>query len=407
MSGPRTVAMPGQVRGLAAPDATGPLFVTSYDGPDLSTTALTAVGLDGTVLWRREFDGRPGPPRVGDGGSVWVAHPGSGGQAVSELDADGAVLRSITLEHAPHEHLGAFVLLPDGICAAWLPAARRGAGEAGRTAGVARHDENGARRWSTPAVLDHLSHPGVVEVNAANGRQVRPMKPWTPRSIEVSHQEPLLVSGNRIAATFADGGSGIAVTFFLDVATGHVIATTRPGPSAHNAIAGPGEFLIGSQGYGVFSTARYDPSGIVTDEWPSNGMVLVDRHGHIRGPESENVLPSRSRFRGLNPGGTLRDGPALSGYYTAYPALDRDGTAIFWRDGRLLAVDADFEVHELFAMNDDRRVMSRVLLLDQGQAVFALHDELLAFSDTGLGPLDVGAWPCAHGNLRGNPVMYR
>jgi hypothetical protein len=244
-------------------------------------------------------------------------------------------------------------------------------------------------------------------MSADNDWQVRPMKPWAPRTIEVSHWEPLLVSGNRIAATLADGSSGIAVTFFLDTTSGQIVATTRPGPSHHKAIVGPGEFLIGSQGYGAFSTARYGPSGIVTEEWPSHAMMLVDRHSYILGPESENVLPSRSLFRGLGPDGALRDGPALSGYYTTYPALDRDGTAIFWRDSRLLAIDANFEMHELFAMDDERAVMSRMLLLDQGQAVFALHDELLLFSDAGLGPLDTSSWPCSDGNLRGNPVMHQ
>jgi len=407
MNGPQKVTMPGQVWGLAAPDATGPLFVTSYDGRNLSTTVLTVVDLAGTVLWRREFDGHPSPPRVSDSGTVWIAHSGSGGHTVSELDVDGTVLRSITPEHASHEHLGAFALLPDGICTAWLPAARSHVVPPGRAARVARYDENGNCRWSAPTVLDQLAYPGVVEMSVDNDWQVQPMKPWTPQTIEVPHWEPLLVSGNRIAATFADGSSGIAVTFFLDTTTGQVIATTRPGPSHHKAIAGPGEFLIGSQGYGAFSTARYDPSGTVTEQWPSHAMMLIDRHGNIRGPESENVLPSRSRFRGLGPEGTLRDGPALSGYYTTYPALDHDGTAIFWRDGRLLAVDADFEMHELFAMDDDRPVMSKILLLDQGQVVFALHDELHIFGATGLGPLDTGNWPCADGNLRGNPVMHQ
>src|SRR5215213_1121101 len=122
----------------------------------------------------------------------------------------------------------------------------------------------------------------TTEIYTLSLHDALPIKPWTPRTIEVPHWEPLLVSGNRIAATFADGGGGIAVTHFLDTATGHVIATTRPGPSARKAIAGPGEFLIGSQGYGAFSTARYDPSGTVTDRWPSHAMMLVDRHGHIR-----------------------------------------------------------------------------------------------------------------------------
>jgi hypothetical protein len=60
--------------------------------------------------------------------------------------------------------------------------------------------------------------------------------------------EPLLISGHRVAATFANGGSGIAVTFFLDTNTGQLVATSRPGPSHHRAISGPGEFLIGFRG---------------------------------------------------------------------------------------------------------------------------------------------------------------
>lgn len=137
-------------------------------------------------------------------------------------------------------------------------------------------------------------------------------------------------------------------------------------------------------------------------------MLLIDRHGAISGPESEKTTPSRSRFVGLEPDGTLRRGPALSGYYTTYPALDHEGTAVFWRDGRLLAVDADFQMRELFALGDERRaVMSKVMLLDQGHVAFALHDELFILQSTGLGPLDNSVWPCADGGLHGNPVTHQ
>jgi hypothetical protein len=128
-------------------------------------------------------------------------------------------------------------------------------------------------------------------------------------------------------------------------------------------------------------------------------MLLVDRHGTIRGPESENQLPSRSRFRVLNGDGSLRDGPPLSGYYTTYPALDAAGNTVFWRDGKLVTVDGNLQARELFADQDDRAVMSRVLLLDHGQVFLALHDELLIFHNTGLTALDTGPWPCADGNL--------
>jgi hypothetical protein len=71
---------------------------------------------------------------------------------------------------------------------------------------------------------------------------------------------------------------------------------------------------------------------------------------------------------------------------------------VFWRDGRLLTVNSDFELRELFASDNQRLVMSRILLLDQGPVAFALSDELLLFRDTGLGPLDTGTWPCGDGN---------
>ncbi|MFG1779449.1 hypothetical protein ACGFIG_23860 [Micromonospora sp. NPDC049048] len=134
--------------------------------------------------------------------------------------------------------------------------------------------------------------------------------------------------------------------------------------------------------------------------------MLVDQHGVIRGPESENVTPSRSRFRILNPDGSMRGGPALPGYHTSYPALDAHGTAVFWRDGSLRSVDVDLHQRDLFHIpDDDRAVLSRVLLLDDGTIAFAIDNDLLVFRDVGLAPLAAGPWPCADGGIRGNPVI--
>lgn len=131
-------------------------------------------------------------------------------------------------------------------------------------------------------------------------------------------------------------------------------------------------------------------------------MMLADRHGTVRSRTGEGSV-SRSRFRVLNPDGSVSDGPLLSGYHTAAPALDVDGTAVYWRDGQLLAVDAERRIRTLFA-EDDRGVMSRILLLDQGQVAFARHDELFVVGGTGLARLDTGPWPCGDGNHGGNPV---
>ncbi|MET9477505.1 hypothetical protein [Streptomyces sp. NPDC002922] len=117
--------------------------------------------------------------------------------------------------------------------------------------------------------------------------------------------------------------------------------------------------------------------------------MLVNEQGTICGPELENSLPSTSRFRRLAQNNTLVDGPSLTGYYTSCPAMDREGTTVFRRDGKLLAVDADLASHELFAMGDDRNVMGRTLLLYDGRVVVSLDSKVLAFHSP-LGPLTEG-----------------
>ncbi|WP_234362305.1 hypothetical protein [Streptomyces sp. IMTB 1903] len=98
------------------------------------------------------------------------------------------------------------------------------------------------------------------------------------------------------------------------------------------------------------------------------------------------------------------DGPALTGYYTSHPAMDCEGTTVFWRDGKLLAVDADLAGHELFAMDDSRTVIGRALLLSERSVAVSLDNEVLVFR-TPLGPLAEGPWPCGEGNLQGNPLL--
>lgn len=149
------------------------------------------------------------------------------------------------------------------------------------------------------------------------------------------------MSADRIAASFTDTRGGIGRTFFLHLDSGETVSATAPAPTGRKAIAGPGQFLIGSQGYGAFTTSRFGRDGAETGRWASHGPMLVDKNGSASGPELENRLPSRSRLRRLAPDNTLVHGPALTGYYTSDPAMDCEGTAVFWRDGKLLAVDKD------------------------------------------------------------------
>ncbi|MFI6880021.1 hypothetical protein ACIBL6_41925 [Streptomyces sp. NPDC050400] len=405
------ITMPGQVWSVAAQDAAGPLYVTSYGASPLETV-VTLVDGAGEVAWERTFAGTGRPrSRLSEDGTLWLAVPRRSGRALEGIRADGTAHRTVVPACEPGEEIGAFVLLDDGFLVAWAGASgilRTSAG--GRTAPsrprVARYTWDGACLWSTPIVMGALSHPGVQGMSARTGWEVRPLQPWVPEEVDVDHWEPLLVSGDRVAAGFVDARGGIGRTFFLDLADGAVVSATSPAPSGRKAIAGPGEFLIGSQGYGEFTTGRYDREGNVTVRWASHGALLVDDGGTVRGPELENRLPSRSRFRRLAPDGSLVDGPALTGYSTSCPAMDREGTAVFWRDGKLLAVDANLDAHELFARKDaeGRNVLGRTLLLEGGRVAVTVDDEVLVLRGP-LEPLAEGPWPCGDANLRGNPVV--
>ncbi|WP_239153448.1 hypothetical protein [Virgisporangium aliadipatigenens] len=106
--------LPGQVRGLAAADPAGPVFVTGFDGRGARSTVLAAVDLAGTTIWRSEFAGRPLPPRAGVDGGIWIARRESAGYGLSQVGADGSTLSSVTPQQAADEHLDAFVVLPTG-----------------------------------------------------------------------------------------------------------------------------------------------------------------------------------------------------------------------------------------------------------------------------------------------------
>ncbi|MGW2564383.1 hypothetical protein ACWCXB_35325 [Streptomyces sp. NPDC001514] len=403
------ITMPGQVWSVAAFDPSGPLYVTSYGANPLETV-VTVVDLSGAVAWRRTYPGTGRPrSRLSAEGMLWVAYPGRNGRLLEGVLPDGSIGATVRPDCDPNEEVGAFVLLDDGFCIAWVGASRLLRAGRSQQASVpqprvARYTGEGACLWSTPTVLGAVSHPGVMEVGRDTGWAMRPRRPWTSEEIGVDHWESLLVSGDRIAASFIDTRGGIGRTFFLDLDSGAIVSATSPAPTGRKAIAGPGEFLIGSQGYGAFTTGRYDRDGGETARWASHGAMLVNEQGTICGPELENGLPSRSRFRRLAPDNTLLDGPALTGYYTSCPAMDREGTTVFWRDGKLLAVDADLTEHELFTMDDTRKVISRALLLSDGSVVVSLDSEVLAFH-TPLGPLAEGPWPCGDANLRGNPVL--
>lgn len=401
--------LPGQVRTVATSDPSGPLTVTGY-GANPLMTVITRVDLSGEVVWQRTYRGTGRPQsRLSAEGTLWIAYPDGDGRVLEGVLPDGSTGPTARPDCSPGEEIGAFVLLDDGFVISWASASRLVRGERSRLTPVldprvARYTREGECLWSTPIVLGAVSFPGVLEVGDGTGWELRPRRPWVPQEVGVDHWEPLLVSDDRIAASLTDTRGGIGRTFFLDLDSGETVSATSPAPNGRKAIAGPGQFLIGSQGYGAFTTGRFGRDGAETARWPSCGAMLVDKNGSASGPELESCLHSRSRFRRLAPDNSLVDGPVLTGDYTSYPAMDCEGTAVFWRDGKLLAVDADLAGHDLFAMDDSRAIIGRALLLDEGNVALSLDDEVLVFR-TPLGPLAEGPWPCGEANLQGNPLL--
>ncbi|MFG2988828.1 hypothetical protein ACGFZK_05910 [Streptomyces sp. NPDC048257] len=245
------IVMPGQIRSVAAQDPSGPLYVTRYGSSPLETV-VTMVDVSGAAHWERAYAGTGRPrSRLSADGTLWLACPGDeGGRTLEGILPDGSMGRTVLLPCDTGEEVAAFVVLDDGFCISWAGASRMLL-EAGHqpslTPRVARYTMEGHCRWSTPISLGTVSHPGVMGMSAETDWEIRPVKPWAPKRVEAAYSEPLLVSGDRVAASFTDERSGIGRTFFLDLASGTAVGTTNPAPSGRKAISGPGEFLIGAQ----------------------------------------------------------------------------------------------------------------------------------------------------------------
>ncbi|CAO0827975.1 hypothetical protein SMICM17S_00193 [Streptomyces microflavus] len=121
---------------------------------------------------------------------------------------------------------------------------------------VARYTWGGDCLWSTPIALGAVSHPGVLGMGRIPAGKYALCGPGVPWMKWMSITESAAGLVRRVAASFTDARGGIGRTFFLDLDGGAIVSATAPLPTGRKAIAGPGEFLIGSQGYGEFTTRR-------------------------------------------------------------------------------------------------------------------------------------------------------
>jgi outer membrane protein assembly factor BamB len=257
--------------------------------------------------------------------------------AIVTLDPEGRPLSRIEVPCEAQEQVGALLPLEDGFLVSLCQTRQEPSGAA-----VIRLGTDARLRWRTEIPTVPLAYSGVVTVRAGEGGKARPSDAWKPSHWIHASPTPLLLSGNRLLASFADMPStGIGIGYVLDVESGALRWSTQPHPPGKVAAMGEGSFLIGAQGYGAFRTTLHDPEGQVVRTWPSHGSMVVLPDGRVRVIELENVLPSRSHVSTLLPDGTVLRGGLLPGYYTSEVAALPDGTLVFWRDGTLFSADAE------------------------------------------------------------------
>jgi hypothetical protein len=364
---------------------------------------LTAVEPDGRVRWQAPAGESRGQHRVAADGGIWLCgnhttrtapSPEAGAAWLHEILPDGSSGRRIALSAGAGESLFDFLILTDGFVLAWSTVPDYDY----QGARVERVDIQGARIWSTPLPFTELSHPGLIQMEAATDWRATPIKPSTPRYFRPNGREGLLVAGDRLLATYREyWPTGLGVSYCFDLDSGRVAWTTPSGPIADRAITGAGTFLLGEAGYGAFASRLYDRDGSVLDEWPSAGRALVSHRGRIRIVESYNgtSLHASARLRRLHRNGTVTDGPVLPNEDGKGPALSRDGTAVFWRADALHVAGPDLALRTLYRERGWTG-RDRILLLDGGVLAFVLgrdhpgDERRLVLVPTNLGPLDDG-----------------
>ena len=250
-------------------DAAGLLYLLG-DEDQQAGRRVVCFDYAGALLWERRYPSPSyptvsiGPLRVAPDGALWLGSQHCIYQVVAPRQTDPQPVElSNVLRSSEGEHLGTFVVLPDGFIVC-LDHPARAPRPPSLTPRVARLNRAGAVQWCTdlpvepgPFAGDHIGHRG----------------PALPRTWSVDYvSDPLLVLGRRVLVSLCEIGGGAGRSYCLDTETGDLIWQTDTYCIASHAVAGPETFLVSRRGTGL---ARFNADGELQQQWPTTGRCLV------------------------------------------------------------------------------------------------------------------------------------
>ncbi|MEM7344762.1 MAG: hypothetical protein AAF485_10995, partial [Chloroflexota bacterium] len=343
-------------------------FIYTLSFKDQNHRNLVCINFKGEIVWNVNLTSIPGQLRLASNGTVWIGATNK----LHQYGSDGNRLKTINVPCRESEHLENFLLTADGFLCSFQDSSVR-------EPRVVKLTVDGKLLWSATIFPNQVAFDGVQEMGVHTEWKRQPMKPWDPVIWVADLSEPLLLTNNYILASFGEHPhSGIGRSYCLDYISGDILWVTESRPAGTKAITNDEHFLIGAQGYGAFDTYLYDKEGTILNHWPSHGDYLLTEDGEIRLVEMENSLPSKMHFSILHTNGRVQKGPHLSGYHTTYPVIDKDCTAAFWRDGKLILIDKHLKKRILYSDNSlpERPLLTRMLLTKQGMLAFVVNKEL-------------------------------
>lgn len=287
---------------------------------------LLATNVDGTVLWRSHLNQSCHMGAVRDN-VCWLY----GDDFISCIDAVGREYNRMTLGLDVNERIGTITLCGESIIVSVYRVKRDQ--KYGVQPRIVKLTTVGKEIWSTMLPVSKIAYSGCQYMGGETGWKQREMPAWTPENWLPFGDDQLLISDDRVLASFQEmPRSGIGCRYVLCAKTGQLLWKSNASPIANAFALSYRRFLMGVQGYGAFETYLYEDGVDEMVTWRSHGHDFVTKHGTIMSIQMSNdsSVPQHVVELCLN-GSVVVQSKRLPGYYTSKPVQLLDGSVYFWR----------------------------------------------------------------------------